>query len=429
MVGTAFLAASVQAQTASVESTDAAAPPADAPINPIPDYSGDLGIRPALTGDWGGSRSSLADKGVQFELSLVETWQGVVDGGLDSGFESVGSLEYGLRLDFQKMGVWPGATLYVRGESRFGNSVNTETGSLVPVNTDALFPVPGEDSSALTDFNLTQFLSPSLAVIIGKFNTLNGDINEFAHGRGENQFMNLAFVANPITLRTIPYSGLGAALLILPTPDSSISFTVIDAEGQPDESGFDTIFNGATAYGLEARTATNFFDRPGHQLVGVTWSSRDFLNLEQDPRIILNILPNVTIAPEEDDGAWSVYYNFDQYVWQDETSGRGWGLFGRLGYADPDTNPIEFMASIGVGGTGPFESRPRDTFGIGYYALYGSDDIPGFLNIDDTAGMEAFYNVEVTPALHVTLDVQLIDPGALGADDAVIFGVRVKAVF
>ena len=41
-----------------------AAKPANPRLVPYVDYSGDLWHRPALTGDWGGARQKLMDKGV-----------------------------------------------------------------------------------------------------------------------------------------------------------------------------------------------------------------------------------------------------------------------------------------------------------------------------------------------------------------------------
>ena len=34
-------------------------------------------------------------------------------------------------------------------------------------------------------------------MVIGKLDTTGGDANEFAHGRGDDKFMNLAFSFNP----------------------------------------------------------------------------------------------------------------------------------------------------------------------------------------------------------------------------------------
>jgi hypothetical protein len=43
-------------------------------------YSGELLARSTLTGDWGGTRNDLADKGVTFDANLPQVEQGVVSG-------------------------------------------------------------------------------------------------------------------------------------------------------------------------------------------------------------------------------------------------------------------------------------------------------------------------------------------------------------
>ncbi len=44
----------------------------------------------------------------------------------------------------------------------------------------------------------------------------------------------------------------------------------------------------------------------------------------------------------------------------------GWGLFGQLAFADHDTSPVTRFFDIGLGGSGLFDSRIRDEFGISY---------------------------------------------------------------
>jgi hypothetical protein len=39
-------------------------------------------------------------------------------------------------------------------------------------------------------------------------------------------------------------------------------------------------------------------------------------------------------------------------------------------------------------------------------------------------GFEAFYHVAITPALRLTLDIQVVKPGSLGADTATVLGLR-----
>ena len=58
--------------------------------------------------------------------------------------------------------------------------------------------------------------------------------------------------------------------------------------------------------------------------------------------------------------------------------------------------------------------RDQDQFGIGYYYLKFSGDIPESLrrrlSLDHEQGAELFYHVEVFPWLHVTPDLQIISP-------------------
>jgi hypothetical protein len=70
---------------------------------------------------------------------------------------------YNINVDFDRMGLIPGGLLQMRAVSRYGNSVNGISGSLIPVNADATHPT----TSALDDdvglwlpvINYTQFLS------------------------------------------------------------------------------------------------------------------------------------------------------------------------------------------------------------------------------------------------------------------------------
>jgi len=276
----------------------------------------------------------------------------------------------------------------------------------------------------------TQAFSESFAVFAGKMDTLDGDMNAFAHGRGKDQFSNMAFVFNPIALRTVPYSTLGAGFVILRDMQPLFTFTVLNSTDTTQTSGFDELFaQGATLNG-ELRVPTKFFALPGHQLLGGTWSSRDYVALGQDPRIVL---PNVPIQPA--DGSWSLYWNFDQYlkVYSNDPL-RGWGVFGRAGIGDDKANPLAWFLSFGVGGNSPFCGRELDTFGVGWYYTGTSSRIGPILEtlfgpIGDGQGVELFYNIAVTPWLNLTPDLQVIVPAREQVDTSVVVGLRAKAVF
>ena len=104
----------------------------------------------------------------------------------------------------------------------------------MPANTNQLFPLPTGDNVALPNLSFAQFLSHYVGVTVGKFDTMTGDANEFAHGKGDTQFFNLAFNINPVAL-SVPYSTLGAGVIGLPTKDPNeaiVSFLVLSATGK-----------------------------------------------------------------------------------------------------------------------------------------------------------------------------------------------------
>src|SRR5262249_49321434 len=70
-------------QNTEPQSTPTAAPKPSEGLLPVPDYVSDIWTRKFLTGDWGGVRTDLANKGVQFGVEWSQSVQGVADGGRD----------------------------------------------------------------------------------------------------------------------------------------------------------------------------------------------------------------------------------------------------------------------------------------------------------------------------------------------------------
>ncbi len=389
-----------------------------------------------LTGDWNGERTNLAENGITIDIDMIQSYQGVLDGGLESDWKYGGSLDYWFKFDFEKLGLWPGAFVDLRAETQFGEFINSDTGSILAVNTDGFFPLPNQHLTTLSHVVFTQFLSESFGVYFGKIDTLDGDNNQFAGARGKENFMNQNFVLNPVTLRTSPYSSLGAGVVFV-LPDvyakdpAILSMTVLGADGQPDTIGWDDDFENGEVYAIEYSQPTNFFNMPGKQLFGATYSNKDFTALDQDRRTILSSLLGFGTLQKEE-GSWCGYYNFHQYlVTEKDDETQGFGLFGRLGIADDETSPIEAFYSIGLGGKGIFEGRDNDTFGIGYYYMGLSDELPPLLQrrIEDPQGFEVFYNIEVTPSVHITPDLQIVNPAREDYSTAIIAGCRVKIDF
>jgi porin len=398
-----------------------------ATLFPIPDYTSGILARDALTGDWNGERTSLAkDYGLQFELDVNQIYQGVMDGGENSNDEYYGSAYYALKFDTGQAGLWPGGFLEVRGETYWGKSVNPDTGGLLTANVNDALRDPAGNGTYLPHVIYTQFLAENFAFFVGKLNTTVGDSNSFAHGVGDQRFMNLAFSLNPVGLTTGPYAPLGVGFVFIPFERVAYSFSVIDSNGKIDESGFNTVLDGDYSFINELKITTNFFGRPGHQTVGFVYSIKEFSSIDQ--RIALPPGTDRSIATEDD--SWAFIYNFDQYLVSDpDDPEQGWGLFGRVGISDGDANLLHRFYSIGVGGTGLFPGRDRDRFGLGYYFLDVSNNRVGIATSDDEQGAEIFYNFVLTPAVELTADLQIIDGAVRSADTAVVGGLRARLRF
>jgi len=92
----------------------------------------------------------------------------------------------------------------------------------------------------------------------------------------------------------------------------------------------------------------------GHQLLG------GYIT----PKVSLLLIRAVassseTVALSRKDNAWLLYYNFDQYLYEPQKgSGKGLGIFGRLGLSDGNPNPMNGFFSVGIGGKGIVPADP-----------------------------------------------------------------------
>jgi len=398
---------------------------------PAPNYSGDIWERSTLTGDWGGSRNELAKKGITLDMYLTQIYQGVVDEGLDKGWQYGGRENVTLHLDLGRMGLLPGGSVTLEGEGNYGEFVGTrQTGTVLPANSNLLFPNTDGPQLNLSQVMYMQFVSHNLGFFIGKIDATSGDANAFAHGKGDRQFLNTAFAFNPIISVAAPAYALGTGVVILPTGNPHefiITASVMDMEGQSSTSGFDTVFEGGTSFTSEARYTTHFFNLTGHQLVGGMYSDRLYTSVDQNLRNF--IIPGLPI--QKASGAWAAYYNFDQYLYQpDPKEDRGLGIFGRFGISDGEANPVHYFGSLGVSGKGLIPGRKHDQFGVGYFRLWASDS-PALdtLGFRDSQGFEAYYEIAITPSILLTPDIQVIQPSQKHIDTETVLGVRLTVKF
>ncbi|MCA9258148.1 MAG: carbohydrate porin [Planctomycetales bacterium] len=377
---------------------------------------------------FGGLRANLADRGVNLTNNLTQFYMGSVAGGAEQTFRYSGHGDYVAMLDMGKMGVQEGLFVKVRAEHRFGQSIGEPAGVLLPPTLPSELPVADSNELYLTNVLFTQFLSEHFGVYAGKLDTLDGDANAYASGRGVTQFANTAFIANPIALRTVPYSTLGCGFVVVDEGEPVLNVLVLNPTDTAETDGFNELFNDGVTISAELRFATNLLGKPGHQLFGGTWSSRDYASLGQDPRVLLPTIPIARV-----DESWSLYWNTDQALWVDPCDAdRHWGYFMRAGLADAAANPLNYLLSAGLGGASPW--RRGDTFGAGYFYGGVSDEVGPFLTtalgpIGDTQGVELFYRAQMSKTLSVSPDFQWIRQSRRNVDDVYLLGLRMNLAF
>lgn len=410
------------------------------PAPSISPFEGDLEDRPYLLGNLGGLRDDLAAHGVMVNMSSTQFYQGVASGGARQSFEYAGRNDYLVNVDGQKAGLWQGSFVTLHGETRWGDTINLQSGAIIPPNVGMLFPQATGTETALTGVKFTQALSENFVTFAGKINTLDELKQTFAGGRGVDAFMNMGLAFPVAAARTVPYSTLGGGFAVLHEMQPVFTMMVLDTNNTPTTTGFETFFNnGATILGrLDIPVSVR--NLPGHQGFWFTYSSGTYNDLQ--PTAYFNPITGPAVFFGQDTGSWAFFYSADQALYVDPCNPkRSWGLFTNLGFADDGPSPIRWSANIGLGGSSPIASRPLDTFGVGYSFTGFSGPVhqlaPVLLPIRDDHAVELFYNYAVTPWFRLTPDVQFLvparertlPPGAGPIDTAVVIGVRAKIDF
>jgi porin len=450
-----------------VLANQASAQPVDIPAT----WGGDFWSRPRLTGSWGGLRAMLGKKGVVLDLDLLQLPQGVASGGRDEVLRYWGLAEYTLNVDTQKLGLWPGGFLNVQGMTSFGQNVNNASGALITPSLVSLLPEPGETTTGLMNLTFMQFLSKHFGVFLGKLSGLEGDDNTFAHDY-HAAFLNSGLYFN-MALALAPLTSYGGGLVILPWEGAVFTVSALDPSGTATNNDIGDAFQDGVFVFAEGRVTITPFGLVGHQLLGGGWSNKERVSLEQDPSNIARLLLTQRFSRLADPGpvltrllerffpsllvptqplnrvnyTWTVYYNFDQYLWSPEGApDRGIGIFFRFGASDGVANPIKYAYNVGVGGKGLVPWRPCDNFGIGWARTVLSDNFVPFLRQQLRLGLghedaiEMYYNAAITPWFSAALDLQIMDQafertlnasgnGLRDMNTAVVLGLRLYARF
>jgi porin len=382
-----------------------------------------LASRSRLSGEWNGSRSILADRGITLDFEYTSTYQGISNGPNQRGFDYGGKADLFLGLDTQKLFGGPGGRIVSHIEYRHGNASANLGGAILPSNTSQIVPLGSPDEIVATSLFLNQKINDRLSLLIGKINVIDllaGD--PFYGGGGNRRFMNIAFVAPPSGVLPPVIFGAIANIKTEPIAWTAMVFDPKDRTGDylPGDlfsSGVNVSLSGTYA-GLLAGRSTKYS-------LGATYSTAEGGDLSE-----VALSPDLRTTRIK--GSYNVSFQFSHML-QEEPDGGGWGVFMKLGMSDGNPNPFKAFFTGGIGGKALMFGRPQDDFGIGVFKYAFSSELKSALDptlgFGDEQGVEMYYSRAVTPWFLLTGDIQYVRPATGNSGNNLILGLRTNIRF
>jgi porin len=365
---------------------------------------------PRLLDDPGGARSRLEELGLTLQL-FFQTYVGHYE----AATRNSGSYDGFVYADLEALGLVPGATALLHYKGNYGRNVNPKVNALSDPIDDADFDAPLWVASLWWE---QAILDDRVRLRLGYIDQqVVFDRNAFANSE-DRQFMSTFLDDNPLVPLRI---GLGADLVVAPTPWLELALGTADADNAPRRAGWDTAFDGGDSLMgyAEATVRVRPGGLPGAYRVGVVYDGARKTAFGSD---------------DSSRGHFSAYLNLDQVLFREPgAETQGLGIFARWGRTDPDVSRIVSFWSGGLHYEGLLPARDRDVLGLGFYGAVGSTRYRSRVDPDfeGETGIELYYKIVLAPWLHVTPDVQLIvDPGGdRSSRDAVVLALRLRAAF
>lgn len=313
-----------------------------------------------LTGNWGGTRSCLRDKGVSVTISYVNDLLGNLLGGKRKGFANAGSLVIELDLDFERIACIRGLSLFTSSVYRSGNNLSSEyIGNQFPAA-----QVFGGETYHLNELYVQEAMEEIFSIKAGR---LCGG-NDFLASPFYAKYVSNAFCGNPIGIffnapfTAQPNATWGAYMSFKPHKSFLIKNAIYNANrciSKNKYHGMNFTFHSTEGALLITEWAylLNQPRLPGNYKIGAyytTGTSQKFTKVMQK-------------------GNYGCYFLFDQTLYQKKSKEQELTYFAALLFAPKNRNLFPFFLSTGFVYQG-IAKRPLDAISLGMaYGSYSSD--------------------------------------------------------
>lgn len=353
-----------------------------------------------LTGDWGGTRTNLLEKGIMIEAANTTDLFAGLDGGADDGTTVSNLFELATTIDLEALAGLRGGTLFFLGAGTHGDDPGELSGSVhAPSNLAA------DDAWRVLELWYEQsMMQQRLGVLAGIYAV----DSEFDAKETAGVFINGGFGTGLDLSETgingpsvFPVTGLALRARYQFTPEFGVRAALVEGiPGDPEDS---------TAFKIDLD------DGGGTFLIGeADWQPAGFEFL----RLGLGAW-RYTMQFERQDGAGTEdgtagFYGFAEGILYTESGSDGQGLSGfiRAGRADETVNQFGSYQGAGLVYTGLLPGRDSDVLGLGVSSVVNGDDfVDSVRGADERVDrretvFELTYWAEVLPWLSVQPSVQ-----------------------
>jgi porin len=392
-----------------------------------------------LTGDWGGARTALKDKGVEINLEYANEIFAVMSGGLRQQASYEGQWHFSVNTDLEKLIGWTGGkthvTVFQIHDS--GRNVIDNTGSISdPSNLDAL-PTT-RLYTAWFEQNFAERFWVRIGQIVGDGEFFTSDT---ASGLINGTFGWASLFGANMTSGgpAYPLATPGVRLALKPTdqltilaalfsgdpagPDCNDNPQVCNRYGTTFSFGGGALWMGGVQYAVNQEKNSDAL--PGVYKLGGWYATKDFTDQHfglDDAGKVVSLADPTVAGPLNHRGDWGIYGVADQMVWRADK--QSLNLFLRGGISPSDRNLISYYVDGGAGFKGPLPGRADDvlTFGVAYAkisrdaAALDQDTLalngPPYPIRDEEVVFELSYQAQIAPWWTMQPDLQyIVHPG------------------
>lgn len=414
--------------------------------------------RDVLTGDWGGSRHALEDKGYRIGVNVTTEVFANASGGVSRGAIYEDLIEADLDLDLQKAVGWSGALIHINGYLTHGRGLSTHH---LGNNILTVSNIEADRGDRLFDLWLQQtFLQGALSIRLGQI----AASEEFIVSHTAALFLNGSYGWPAFMSANLPSSGPnyplatpGGRITYAPSTALSVSFAVFNGDpagpgtGTPldrDPSGTNFRFRDGALFMAEATYRTepssSGTDFAGTYKLGGWYHTGHFADQRYDA--LGNSLAAAAAGPPAiHHNDYGVYFVADHGLWRSTLANHAMDAFVRIAFSPSSRNQIASYVDAGVTYKGVLSTN--DTVGLAFiYAGIGAAardldrDVrrladPNYPVRNFEGDLELTYQATIAPWWIVQPDVQVVlHPGGNVAlpggspgrtvPSALVFGLR-----